>query len=104
MCPSDSGNDTDHAAAGAEKDALDVVVTHQRSELERLQHRADRADTQAAVTITGGIAVASVAATGLAALHRGLSAPSIALTALGGVLIAASIVVSLIGRDARGSS
>jgi hypothetical protein len=86
------------------RDVLDVAIEHQRAELERLQRRIDRIDTQSAGVMTGGAAFGGLSATALSAIDRHLGAASIALVCVGGLCIGVAVFLSLLGGEPRFSS
>jgi hypothetical protein len=83
------------------KDALDVVIAHQRAELDRLQRRLDRVDTRLAAVVTGGVAFAALVASVLAAQHSQIELAAIVSIGIGGVCIGSGVLLCLFGSDPR---
>jgi hypothetical protein len=76
-----------------------LLIDYWRAELQCLQARLDRSDSKAAGIMTACVAVAGASATGVAALHEELTAASILVLALGGLLLLASALRAVTARD-----
>ncbi len=92
---SDVGNSSDAQS----NESLDLLIAFRRAELDIVQSRLDRLDSNAAAVISASVAVGALAASTFAAVSRTMSTFSIVCASLGGALVLVALLGSLDARD-----
>ena len=104
---SQSGSDYDvpasqpgpNATTSRRGESLDLLIAFRRAELDVVQARLDRSDTNAAGVISASVALGALAASTLAAVNRSMSTFAIVCTAVGGALVLIAMFGSFNARD-----